>query len=413
VRSIRDALASMMPAFQPLGVERLPLALALGRFLAAAVPAREDSPAFDNSAMDGYAVRAGELLGASPAHPVALALHGESRAGGPELASLPPGAAMRIFTGARMPPGADAVVMQEDVRAEGGEVEFRRSPARGEQVRLRASDVAAGAVLLPARSLLGPGEVGLLAAQGLSTVTVHRRPRVAILGTGDELRDLHEPARPGSIVNSNAYALAAQVQQAGGEPVVLPNVGDELEATVRALEGALDCDLVLTCGGVSVGAYDLVKQAFARVGVEADFWKVNIKPGKPLTFGRRGKTPVVGLPGNPVSAMVTFEVLVRPGLRALLGDPRPYRRRMPAVLAVEHRHETGRVELARATVAMRDGALLATPLALQGSGSLPSMVGVDALLVLDEKREAFRAGEVVPAFLLRDETGSEGSPWEG
>jgi molybdopterin molybdotransferase len=411
MKSIADALALMLPAFQPLGVERLPLAAAGGRFLAAAVRAREDSPPFDNSAMDGWAVRAADLARASLAQPLALRREGESRAGGPAPSPLVAGSAMRIFTGARLPPGADAVVMQEEARAEGGQVAFGRPPAPGEQVRPRASDVAEGAVLLPAGSRLDAGELGLLAAQGLSTVTVHRRPRVALLGTGDELRELHDPPRPGSIINSNAYALAAQVLQAGGEPVVLPEVGDELEATVRALEGALDCDLVLTCGGVSVGAYDLVKQAFARVGVEADFWKVNLKPGKPLTFGRRGRTPVVGLPGNPVSAMVTFEVLVRPGLRRLLGDPRPFRPRREVRLAVEHRHEPGRLELARATVAMRDGVMVATPLVLQGSGSLPSMVGVDALVVLDEAREVFPAGERLPAFLLRDETGSAELPF--
>jgi molybdopterin molybdotransferase len=411
MKSIHEALSLMMPAFQPLGVERLPLALALGRHLAADVLAREDSPPFDHSAMDGYAVRAAELAQATRSSPVTLALGGESRAGGPEPAPLAPASTTRIFTGARLPRGADAVVMQEEVEAVGARVAFHRAPPAKEHVRHRASDVAAGAVLLPRGTLLGPGEVGLLASQGFSAVSVHRRPRVAILGTGDELRDLHDPPRPGSIINSNAYALAAQVQQAGGEPVVLPNVGDALAETVRALEGALDCDLVLTCGGVSVGAYDLVKEAFAAVGVTADFWKVDLKPGKPVAFGRRGRTPVVGLPGNPVSAMVTFEVLVRPGLRRLLGDPRPYRRRVEATLAMDHAHEPGRVELARATVVMREGALVATPLTLQGSGSLPSMVGVDALLVLDAARATFTAGERLPAFLLRDETGNSASPW--
>jgi molybdopterin molybdotransferase len=403
MKRIHEALEVMMPAFVPLGAERLPLHDALGRFTASDVLVREDSPPFDNSAMDGYAVRAGE---AAP-----LSVVGESRAGGLTPLALAPGTAMRIFTGARMPPGADAVVMQEEVKVEDGQLRFARAPQVGEQVRARGSDAAQGSVLLAAHSLLGAGELGMLAAQGYAAVSVFRRPRVAILGTGDELRDVDEPTRPGSIINSNAYALAAQVREAGGEPVVLPNVGDELEATVRALEAGLGCDLVLTCGGVSVGAYDLVKQAFARVGIEADFWKVNIKPGKPLTFGRRGRTPVVGLPGNPVSAMVTFEVLVRPGLRRLLGDPRPFRVRHEARLAVDHRHEAGRVELARATVELRGGQLFATPLRLQGSGSLPSMVGVDALVVLDEAREAFTAGERLPTLLLRDATGSAASPF--
>lgn len=411
MKSIQEALELMMAAFRPVGTQRLMLTQALGRHLAEDVLTRRDLPPFDNSAMDGYALRAADVAGASDSAPRRLPLQGESRAGGASPPALGPGTVMRIFTGAQVPEGADAIAPQEDVEAQGSEVAFRRAVTRGAWVRPRASDAARGGVLLGRGTWLGPGELGLLAAQGLALVTVYRPPRVALISTGDELRDLHDAPERGTVVNSNAYSVAAQVALAGAEPVVLPNVPDELEATVDALGRGLGCDVVLTCGGVSVGDYDMVKQAFARVGIESDFWKVNLRPGKPIAFGRKGEVPVVGLPGNPVSAMVSFEALVRPGLRKMVGDLRPYRLRHLVTLAVAHRHELGRVELARARVTMRDGRLSATPLELQGSGSLPSMVGVDALVVLDARRETFSAGEVLPAILLRDEVGSDVSPF--
>ena len=411
MKSVQEALELMMPAFRPVGTERLALADALERNLAADVLARVDLPEFDNSAMDGYAVRAADVSGATKAAPRVLPLRGESRAGGPLPGPLAAGTTMRIFTGAPLPAGADAIVIQEDTHATGDQIAMHESAAPGDSVRPRGSDLAAGAVLVAKGARLGPGELGILAAQGFSAATVYRRPRVAILSTGDELRDISDPRDPGSIVNSNAYALAAQVRLAGGDPVILPNVPDDMDATLAALEQGLTTDLLLTCGGVSVGDYDLVKAAYAKVGIVADFWKVRIKPGKPLTFGTRGRVPVVGLPGNPISAMVTFEALVRPGIRAMMGDPRPYRARHEARLAVAHRHGTGRLELARATVTLAAGRLVATPLRLQGSGSLPSMVGADALLLLDEAKATFAAGEMLPVLLLRDELGSDVSPF--
>ncbi len=411
MKSVQEALELMMPAFAPVGTERLTLEGARDRYLAEDLAARADLPPFDNSSMDGYAVRAEDTAGASPASPRTLTLAGESRTGGPAPAPLAAGTAMRIFTGAVLPPGADAVVMQENVTLEGGGVVLRDPVKYGHFVRPRGQDLAHGATMLARGSRVGAGEIGLLAAQRVSSVTVYRRPRVAILSTGDELRDLHEPAAPGTIVNSNAYALAAQVREAGGEPLVLPNVPDAMDATLAALRDGLRADVLLTCGGVSVGDYDLVKGAFASLGIEAGFWKVRIKPGKPLVFGRRGATPVVGLPGNPMSAMVTFEALVRPGLRAMLGDPRPYRLRHLVPLAVAHRHAEGRLELVRATLSDAGGTLSATPLRLQDSGSLPSWVGVDALLLLAEDRATYAAGELVPAVLVRDDTGSARSPF--
>jgi molybdopterin molybdotransferase len=259
--------------------------------------------------------------------------------------------------------------------------------------------------------VLGPGELGLLASQHHAQVTVFRRPRVAILSTGDELIDVSDAPQPGKIVNSNAYALAAQVREAGGEPWILPNCGDDLERIVQLVRAGLRADVLLSVGGVSVGEYDLMGQAFVRAGVTQGFWKVAIKPGKPLSFGVKDDTPVIGLPGNPVSAMVTFEVFVRPGLRKMLGDPQPFRAHGRVRLAHPHRHRTGRTELARARLERRDGELIADLRRLQGSGSLPSMVGVDAYVVLAADQEQFAADATLPALFVREVTGSASHPW--
>ncbi|MDB4944148.1 MAG: Molybdopterin biosynthesis protein MoeA [Labilithrix sp.] len=407
MKSVREALEQMMPAFVPIGTERLAIGEALGRCLGEDVLARFDLPPFDNSSMDGYAVRAAETAGPRRVLPLA----GESAAGGAAPLPLAPGTTMRIFTGAMLPAGADAVVMQEDTTALGEQITFGKDVKPGNFVRRRGSDLVGGGMMLARGQRIGAGEIGLLAAQRIAAVTVTRRPRVAIVSTGDELRDLDGAPAAGSIVNSNAYALAAMVREAGGEPLVLPNVPDRLDATIDALRAALTADVVLTVGGVSVGDYDFVKAAFDAVGIAAGFWKVRIKPGKPLVFGLRGTTPVVGLPGNPMSAMVTFEALVRPGLRAMLGDPRPHRVVHEVALARDHRHGTGRLELARATLAHEGGRLVATPLRQQDSGSLPSWVSVDALLLLPEDQATFAAGELVKAILVRDDTGSAETPF--
>jgi molybdopterin molybdotransferase len=411
MKGVKEALELLMPAFVPIGTERLALNDALGRRLAEEVTARVDLPAFDHSTMDGYAVRARDTDGAAPSTPRVLALAGEARTGGPPPPAVAPGYAVRIFTGAVLPEGADAIVIQENAKAEGARVAVLEPVAPGAWVRARATDVARGAPAIARGARLGAGEIGMLAAQRLSAVTVFRRPRVAVVCTGDELRDLHDVDAPGTIVNSNAYALAALVREAGCEPIVLPNVPDDLAATVDALRAALTADVVLTCGGVSVGDYDFVKAAFAAVGVEAGFWKVRMKPGKPLVFGRRGATPVVGLPGNPISAMATFEAFVRPGLRAMLGDRRPFRLRHDVTLSADVRHAAERVELVRARLARVDGVLTATPQRSQESGALSSWVEADALLVLDEGRATYAAGERVGALLLRDDTGSAVSPF--
>ncbi len=399
MQSIAEALSSMLPAFSTLGEEEVPLTESFGRYLSQDIAAALDSPPFDNSAMDGYAVRAEDVSAASPSSPVHLAVRGESRAGGPLPMTLEDGAACRIFTGAPMPRGADTIVIQEDTKRSDGEVAILEASRVGKHIRARGSDVSAGATLLRAGDRIWHGELGLLASQNIERVRVYRQPRVALLSTGDELRELGSQLEPGTIVNSNLYVLTEMLRELGVVPVPLPAAPDALPAIESALSQALEADVVITMGGVSVGEYDFVHEAFANVGIEPSFWKVRIKPGKPLAFAQYEGKPVIGLPGNPISAMITFEVLVAPCLRAMLGDPRPHPQPVSALLKEGYRRRPGRVEIARA-VATREGDELFVALtSQQGSGSLPSFVGINALVILPADRAEFLAGERVEALL--------------
>ena len=411
MKTIEEALSAMVPAFRVTGPERRQLNEAVGQYTVEDIHARTSLPAFSNSAMDGYVLRFQDVMEASSQSVVTLPLAGEARAGGEAPLPLPPGSAMRIFTGAPIPDGANAVVPQEETRAGEHEVEILQATREWAHIRRKGHDLEAGSVMIPRGSRIGAGEVGLLAAQRIGAVTVYRRPRVAILSTGDELRELSDPPEPGTIVNSNAYALAAMVQEAGGLPQVLPNVPDDLEKTIAQMREGLNSDCLITSGGVSVGDYDVVKEAMVRCGVEAEFWKVRMKPGKPLTFGQAGTTPMVGLPGNPVSAMVTFEVFVRPAIRRMLGDPKPYRARYEVTLAHAHEHSQGRLELARAIVTRQNGRFEAHLHSNQGSGALPSMVGINALVLLDGDKREFKAGDRLSAIYLGDELGVSESPF--
>jgi molybdopterin molybdotransferase len=400
VREVEAAQAEILDAFASIGEERVALLVALGRFTSQALVARNDSPPFDNSAMDGYALRASDTQGATPVAPAVLAVRGESRAGGEMPSALVEQAAMRIFTGAPMPVGADAVVLQEDTAREGERVQVHEPARAGANVRKRGSDLRGGALAVDRHVAIGAGEIALLASQDFASVPVFRRPRVAILATGDELRDIGEPARAGTIVNSNAYALAAQTLEAGAEPWVLPTVGDRVEEARAAIRAGVRADVLVISGGVSVGEYDVVRAALAAEGIELAFWKIRMKPGKPVAFARAGAVPVLGLPGNPVSAWVTFELFVRPGLRKMLGDPRPDRARVRVRLAAPLARTPGRTEFARARLRRTDTGLVAELALRQGSGSLPSLVGVDALVVIPADAERLAEGSELDALLL-------------
>lgn len=400
MKSVAEASAEILAAFRPIGSERVPLLSALHRFAATDVMARRALPPFHNSAMDGYALRSGDTSTAKDT-PLRLPVIGESRAGGPAEMALAANSAMRIFTGAPLPEGADAVELQENVERDGDAIVLRTALSRGDNVRWSGSDVAEGARVLAAHDEVLAGEIALLASQDCSAISVFRRPRVAILSTGDELREVGEPARPGSIVNSNAYALAAQVQMAGAEPWVLPSARDTREDVARAVREGLKADVLVLSGGVSVGDYDVVREGLADAGVTLGFWKVRMKPGKPVSFAVHGDVPVLGLPGNPVSAWVTFELFVRPGLRKMLGDPQPQRPWLQVRVASTIQRKAGRAEFARARLTRDEAGFVAHLLEKQSSGALSSAVGVDVLLEIPADCERVETMSSLRALLLR------------
>ncbi len=375
--------------------EGVPLERAAGRVLAAPVVARRTLPPWDNSAMDGFAVRAAELPGTLP-------IRGVIPAGAAPDATLAVGGTMRIMTGAPVPAGADAVVMREHVDDGRDTATFSRPARQGQHIRRAGEDVRVGDAIMDAGTILGAGEIGMLAAQGITDVEVSRSPRVAILSTGDELVPADVEPGPGQIVNSNAYALAAQVREAGGTPIHLGIARDDRAASVEKLREGLRADVLLSSGGVSVGDFDFVKEAFSDLGVDMGFWKVSMKPGKPLAFGvSEGRVPVFGLPGNPVSSMVSFEIFARPALLQMQGAARTERPRAQVVLTVPYAKKAGRTHFVRA-ILTRDGAILeAKPHPRQGSGMLSSMIGIDALVEIPIEVGDVEAGTTLPAHLLR------------
>jgi len=397
VLTVEDATAQILARARPLGAESVDLRVALGRVLAEAVVSRREIPPWENSSMDGYAVRAADTAAA----PVTLAVVGRVAAGALPDRALGAGEAIRIFTGAPMPAGADAVVPQEDVEAGEREIRVARPVERGAHVRPRGEDVRVGDRVLDPGRPLGAAEIGLLAALGHSPVRVHRRPRVAILSTGNELADLGVEPGPGQIPNTNTYSLAAQALEAGADPVNVGVAPDRLEAIEERLRWALSADVIVSSAGVSVGELDLVRTALERSGAELHLWKVAMRPGKPVTFGTLGHRLVFGLPGNPVSAMVTFELFVRPALRALAGLERLHRPRVRAraldpIPNPGHRRGYLRVTLSR------DGDEVGARLTgEQGSSILRSMVLADGLAIVPGDTVVAK-GDHVEVMLLRE-----------
>jgi molybdopterin molybdotransferase len=320
---LEDAQRRILKAVVPLGVERCPLTHAAGRVAAEPVRSPFHLPVFDNSAMDGYAVRTRDLTRARPAQSVALRIAGRVGAGGVFPGTVPGGGCVRVFTGSPLPSGTDAVVPQENARIDAGSperVSFSAPIERWACVRRRGEDLKPGARLLESGARLTASHLALLAAVGLTDVLVHRRPLLGLVATGSELQTGGQPLEPGRVYESNRIELSALTTQAGALPHVYPLVPDTLSATINALEQAFDeCDAVATSGGISVGEFDFVKRAFAELGGGLEFWQVAIKPGKPFAFGRRAGKLLFGLPGNPVSALVTFVLLVRPALNRLEG----------------------------------------------------------------------------------------------
>ena len=409
VDEARERILAYVRRLPALGTEEIALAEALGRVTATDVVAQESSPPFANSAMDGYALRSADTSGASDAAPAQLRLVGEVPAGSVYAGALGAGEAVRILTGAPVPDGSDAVLQQELVTVVDGVVAIRQPVVVGNNVRMAGSDVRPGVTLARKGTELGPAEIALLASLGVHPLTVTRRPRVAILATGDELAPLGQPLRPGQIHESNSPYLIAAVWRAGAIPVPL-GIARDREDEIRAkITQARSADFVLTSGGVSVGDYDLVKQLLAEQG-SMDFWRVRMRPGKPVAFGMLGETtPLLGLPGNPVSAAVTFELFGRPALRTLLGCAQVERPQIEVVLAesVGEIARSDRRHFVRARLASRDGLLMAHTTGAQDSHLISSLQGATALLVIGEGEGIVRAGDHVQALLLNDAL-----PWD-
>lgn len=399
--SVEEAREQILAHIHPLEVESCPLNEALGRVLAEDAIAAEALPPFDNSAMDGYALHSTDTAQASATAPVQLRIVGAVPAGSVYDGVLGAGEAIRILTGAPVPAGADAVLQQELVTIEGTLALITEAVASATNIRPAGDDIRPGMRLIPAGSELGPAEIALLAGVGIHPVPVRRRPRVAILATGDELASLGATPRAGQIRETNSLYLAAAITRAGGDPFVLGIAADREEEIRSHLRRAQEADLILSSGGVSVGDFDLVKQILARDG-SVEFWRVRLRPGKPLAFGLLGNTPFIGLPGNPVSAAVTFELFGRPTIRRMLGCRRIARPIVDAVLRGEDIALIDRRHYVRARLATEGTTLVAHPTGNQGSHVMSSLRGASAYLILPEGEGVVHAGETVPAMLLND-----------
>jgi molybdopterin molybdotransferase len=407
VISVEEALERILSRVGVLGDEQVPLLRALHRVLAAPAVATLDLPPWPNSSMDGYALRAADTTSAAPVTPARLVVAGRVAAGHVAERPLQAGEAFRIFTGGALPEGADSVIPQEDVTVEGTTLVVPRAVKIGDYVRPRGEDVRTGDGVLEPGRLLGPAEIGILAALGRSQVRVVRRPRVGILSTGDEIVDLGGRLGPGQIPNSNTYSLMAQVSEAGGDPVSLGVAADRLEEIGARFRWGLGCDLLISSAGVSVGEHDFVKAALEGLGAEQHLWLVNMRPGKPIAFATipsAGKSalPVFALPGNPVSAMVTFELFVRPALLRLSGHSRLGRPLVQARAEAPIANPGRRRGYLRVTLSADSSGVYGARLTGdQSSGILRSMVAADGLAVIPGDT-TIEAGNSVPVILLRD-----------
>ena len=406
--SVDEARERILSQFKPVKTETLPLAEASNRVLAQDVRAANDLPLFDNSSMDGFAVLASDVNAAAPESPRNLRVVADIPAGTHPKIALAPGEAARIMTGAQMPDGADAVVPVEDTDFENRDagtpaperVAVKKTVREGENVRRRGTDLQAGRIVLKAGRQLKPQDLGLLAMLGVPSVPVYRRPRVALLSSGDELISADAPLEAGKIRDSNSYTLAALVEDAGAEAIRLGVARDNFDSVKTLFEKAvsLRADLILSSAGVSVGAFDYVKVVIEEHG-RMDFWRVNMRPGKPVAFGEYRRIPFIGLPGNPVSAFVGFEVFVRPALQKLGGSSSRGRQTVRVKIEEEIRSD-GRESYLRAQVREAEGILIARLTGHQGSGNLHSLVQANALLIIPAGVKCVPAGQEVQAWML-------------
>jgi len=398
---VDQAFSLIINTALPLKAEKIPLIETAGRILHESITAEINIPAFDNSAMDGYALRFRETTGAAKKNPVSFIIIGEMQAGGAEMPPpLGEGEALRIMTGAPMPEGADAVIPVEDTREEENRVLVYKELKINENVRFAGEDISTGdSVLNPGRCITS-ADVGLLASLNCEILEVFRRPTVAIIATGDEIVEPGEEVRFGQIRNSNAYTLYSEVQKYGGEPHYLGIARDSKEETKALFQKALSHDVVITTGGVSMGKYDFVKEVMADLGVEILIEKIRMKPGKPVVFGHREKTLFFGLPGNPVSTMIAFIQFVRPALLKLSGSTMIDKPELLATLQDPIKKKPGRRHFVRGFFTIEAGRLAVSTTGAQGSGILRSMSDANCLIVVPEDIEYIEAGQEVMIQLI-------------
>jgi molybdopterin molybdotransferase len=395
--SVTNAQQCILESVAVIGVESVRLEQSLGRVLAEDVRANRDLPPYDVSAMDGYAVRSADLKNS----PVTLAIIEDIRAGDMPTKTLLAGQCARIMTGAPVPQGADAVIRVEDTQAlSESKVQINVTVKPSNDIRPMGEGMRNGDVVLTAGTEITPGVTGVLATVKAAQVQVYRLPRVAILSTGNELEDIDDPVDPNKIPNSNSYALMAQVQALGMESALLGIARDDPAELAEYLQRGLKFDVLLVSGGTSIGVHDYVRPIIESLGVQMKFWRVAMKPGHPVAFGIAAHTRFFGLPGNPVSSMVCFEQFVAPALRRMMGHARLYRRTITARLTHHVKHQAGRTEFIRVTLAKEAGGYAATSTGAQGSGMLLSMARADGLMVAPAESNGLAAGEQVTVQLL-------------
>jgi len=403
--SVEAALEIILSEIKPLGMERVNILSAMGRVLGEDIVADTNNPPWDNSAMDGYAVRAVDTKDASKDQPVTLQIIEDLPAGYVAKKSVKRGQTIRIMTGAPMPNGADAVIMVEETerqeaRGKRQEVKVFKEAKVGDNVRKAGEDFKKGDIVLRKGMTIRPAEIGMLAAVGKPNVYLYQRPRIAVLSTGDELIEIEETPMNGKIRNSNSYAIAAQIKACGATPIQLGIARDTKKDLKEKLEFGLTADCIVSSGGVSVGDFDFVKDVLKQMGSEMRFWKVAMKPGKPLAFGIIGDKPAFGLPGNPISSMVAFEQFARPAILKMMGRADIFKRPIPALLTRPIKKKPDRMHFVRAVIEEEKGQFYVTPLEGQGSGILSSMVKANCLIILPENVKDMEKGSTVKVHTL-------------
>lgn len=400
--SVEQARKRILARIKPTGAEKVDILSAVGRVLAKNIKSSLNLPPFDNSAMDGYAVISKDTKGASSESPRVLRLLEDLPAGAIPKFRITPGTTSQIMTGALMPKGADAVLMVEYTRQSGDRVDILKETRPRENVRFAGEDFKKGRVVLRKGTLLGPPHLSALATQGIKEIPVYRRPKIAILATGSELIDIRQPPKPGKIRESNSYSLFAQVLSLNAEPILLGIAGDNEQDLKRKItRGLKKADMLLTSGGVSVGKYDLVKDVLQDLGMRLHFWQVAVKPGRPLMFGTINNLPVFGLPGNPVSSMVSFENFVRPALLKLMGRQDLLRPLVKAVLTHQIRKKAGRREYLRGLIKVRQGKFYVSSAGDQGSANLQAILSANCFIILPEELTVLEPDQEVSVELIR------------